>query len=91
MSTAKGKEKREMAKPQLSFSPDAWISISQHDSHTTIRQHEQPQKRVQTPWIHLSNEPPRLKSPFLPQKAQVIDFNMLTQTTTPSVLHLPRS
>lgn len=70
MSTAKGKEKREMAKPQLSFSPDAWISSSPYDGHTKIiTQQEQPNKRIQTPWIHLSNDPPQPKSAFLPHKA----------------------
>lgn len=91
MSTAKGKEKREMAKPQLSFSPDAWVSTSQHDSHIIIIQQEQPKIRVQTPSIHLSKEPALPKSPFLPQKAQVVHFYMLTQPTTPSILHLPSS
>lgn len=81
MSTAKGKEKREMAKPQLSFSflPDAWISSSQYDSHTIITQQKQPNKRIQSPWIHLPNDPPQPKSPFLPHKDQVVcSQNLLT-------------
>jgi len=60
---------------------------SQHDSHTTITQHEQPKKRVKTPWIYLSSEVPLLKSSFLPLKAHVIALNRLTQPTAPSIHH----
>lgn len=88
MSTAKGKEKREMAKPQLSFSflPDAWISSSQYDSHTIITQQKATQQKDPKPLDPLTKWSSPAQVSFPPTQRSSC---MLTEPTDTSILYLP--